>query len=195
MEAGTLDKDRASDVEPVEPGRGSAEIKKAVTETGAKSLTAQEQTDALAWLIGDDDEAEDVQTKDLTVNIGTYSQPRRIAWTIRNVDREVLKQLQREARGGNRAQRRGNAPAEVDPEAATLRIVSRGTVAPDLTEAARAKGIAEAPDPDYARMQILKWRFRNKPGLLDQLAGEIFDLSGYDDEAIQEAEGVQAAGN
>ena len=38
---------------------------------------------------------------------------------------------------------------------------------------------------------VLKHRFRRKPGLIDQLAGRIMDLSGYDEEDVREAEAAK----
>jgi hypothetical protein len=82
----------------------------------------------------------------------------------------------------------------VDATEAGLRTVVYGTVEPDLAEAARRKGLT-APDPAWGPMQIVKHRFRHKPGLVDQLTAEIFDISGFDEEDVRETKEVKAAGN
>lgn len=172
--------------------------KAAKSERDAKQMSDGEHLDALDWLLSDEaDDPVEVSTSDLRINVGTPNTPRWVDWTIRNVDRDTLKTIQRSQQGATRAQRRGFAPVDVDADAASLRIIVRGTVKPDLREAAERKGVQAAPDPDYAPMQVVAHRFRNKPGLLDQLVGEIFDLSGYDEGAIQRAEEkeVSAAGN
>lgn len=203
MAAGTEKVESRDDVRHVaEPQRVEAPELPESIETAAESvasakgLPVEAQMDALEWLLADDAEEDAAfSVRNIEVNVGTPQMPKWVAWTIRNVDRGLLKQLQ-EQRGGSRAQRRGQiAGGELDPEAVSLRIVSHGTLSPDLDEAARVKQVKVAPDPHLHRMQILAHRFRNKPGLVDQLAGEIFDLSGYDEGAIREAKEVRAAGN
>lgn len=165
------------------------EVKKAAQ---TSNLTQDEQDTALAWLLSDESDAATV-TKNLRLNVGSSKNPQWIPWTIRSTDREVLRSLQRST-GGSRAARRAGT-AEIDPGEANLKIVAHATVNPDLAAAAKAKGIQDAPDPLYAPMQVLRWRFRDKPGLIDQIAGFVMEASGYDDEDVQESEEVVAAGN
>lgn len=193
MEAGTLTEDLRN-VEDSSPTVLPPEIEQAAQPQGNRAMSPEQQADALDWLLSDEEDESEAR-RVLELNVGTPRAERWIKWTIRPVDREVLRQIQRAA-GGNRQQRRGRAAAEqVDPEEANLRIVARGTVDPDLTEAAGAKGVQQSADPSYGPMQILRWRFRHKPGLIDQIAGEVFDLSGYDEEDVREAKEVRAAGN
>jgi hypothetical protein len=145
--------------------------------------------EATAWFLSDEEEEE---TEVVQLNIGSTEEPRWINWTIRSVDAEVLRRIQRA--GQSRAQRRrggGMLAADVDMQDANARIVVEGTVKPNLAEIAHKKGVQESADPTSASMMVLKHRFRRKPGLIDQLAGRIMDLSGYDEEDVREAEAAK----
>jgi Phage XkdN-like tail assembly chaperone protein, TAC len=154
-----------------------------------RTLEPDAVDDATAWFLSDEEEED---TELVQLNIGSAEEPRWINWTIRSVDAEVLRRIQRS--GQNRAQRRrGGAMAvpDVDPQEANVRIVVEGTVKPNLAEIARKKGVPESADPSSASILVLKHRFRRKPGLIDQLAGRIMDLSGYDEEDVREAEAAK----
>lgn len=162
-------------------GERSGDAKKGVTVEGP---SVDEQMSALDWFM-DDDSAPAVD--EIELNIGTSRNRRWIDWTICAVDTDVLKRIRRDAEG-NRARRRSRTPGEtdIDPQEANLRIVLAGTLAPDLRDIAKRKGAPEHVDPDVAPLQLLKHRFRQKPGLIDQLAGEIMSLSGYDEDDLRE---------
>jgi hypothetical protein len=161
----------------------------------AAALDGKKQTElppevedaALAWFL-DDEEPEFTRTVEL--NVGTDDDPKWVPWTIRALDADEIRRLNRQSEG-NRAGRRGlQTGQERDPDLASRRIVCAATVKPDLMEVVKAKGIQPAHgDPLWAPMQVLAWRFRAKPGLIIQLANDVFGLSGYDDEDIR---GVQA---
>lgn len=155
------------------------------------TLPPEAQQDALEWFLSDE---EMPMNKTINVNIGTPDSPRLVAWTIKAIDGEQIKHARKMAEeGGSRASRRRQTGAvvEVDAQEANARIVVAGTEYPDLREVAQVKqqraGFQERrPDPDAPAVEVLKWRLRHKPGLIDQLAGEILALSGYDDDDIQE---------
>lgn len=186
--------DRAKDSAVVaEEGDEVRRLPEAVEAVSTGRADAEQADEALAWLLSDEGGDGSFITKVLELNIAGGSAERWIKWTIRSVDRDVLRSIQRAA-AGNRSQRRqGNT----DPDAgeANLRIVANATIAPDLDAVVARKGIGEAPDPMYARITVLRHRFRDKPGLIDQIAGEVLDLSGYDDEDVRESQEVKAAGN
>jgi hypothetical protein len=165
----------------------------------ASDLDAGEQMTAVEWFLSDEPVAVEHTVQ---INIGTPWQERWIDWTIRAVDTEILSRIRKEADGGNRRARRER---ERNPEPgadlaalqdANSRIVLAGTVIPDLREVARMKITAAGeplhPDPDVPALMLLKHRFRNKPGLIDQLSNEIMGLSGYDDEDIREHQAGKA---
>jgi hypothetical protein len=147
-----------------------------------KRLDAEEQSIALDWFLSDEPDGSESQTRTIEINVGSPTQEKWIPWEIRAVDLDTLRRIRRQAMG-NRAQRRTGG--EIDEVAANLRIVVEGTVTPDLLQAAKTLGIADASE-------ALRQRFSRKPGLLGQIAGEIMSLSGYDDEDVREA---AAAGN
>jgi hypothetical protein len=157
----------------------------------AAKLDGKQKTDlppevedaALAWFL-DDEEPEFTRT--LELNVGTDEDPKWIPWTIRALDADEIRRLNKQSEGGNRAGRRGLNTGERDPDLASRRIVCAATVKPDLVEVAKAKGVQVAHgDALWAPMQVLAWRFRAKPGLIIQLANDVFGLSGYDDEDIR----------
>lgn len=166
-----------------------------------KRLDDQEKLDALAWLLADDEEADDNRTEKWEFNVGTEERQEWIDWVIRPIDAEVMTGLRQRAnarRGVNRTQRRAAGAESVDVTLLNLYMVASATVSPDLQEAARVKNI-ESADPLHGPVELLKHRFRNKPGIVDQIAAKIMLFSGYDEEDARrptpEAVMVRAAGN
>jgi hypothetical protein len=105
-----------------------------------------------------------------------------------DIEEDTLAQINRMgAANVNRQQRRQRSKA-VDTTMTNARVVAAGTVYPDLTQLCRDKGIA---DP----AMLVRMKFRRKPGLLIQLAGEVLTLSGFDDDDVRESQEVVAAGN
>lgn len=148
-------------------------------------LDVPEQITALDWFLSDAPVAVEYT---FDINIGNPRDQRWVKWTIQAVDVDVLRRIRKEAEGPRRTRRArqpGETP-EVDQQEMSARIVVAGTIDPDLRGIARMKGAPEHPDPDVAAIQVLKHRFRHKPGLIDQLSIEVMALSGYDDEDIRE---------
>lgn len=166
---------RKGDDDPLTGG----ELIDAVAE--GKPTSIEEHNTALDWFLSDDPASDDELQRVLDINVGGEDE-KVIQWTIRAIDLDTLRRIRRQVAGG-RAQRRSGG--ELDEVAANLKIVVEGTVNPPLVDIAKQKGIAS---PETA----LKLRFRHKPGLIGQLAGEILSLSGYDEEDVRE---VQAAKN
>lgn len=167
---------------------------------GVERLDDQEKMDALAWLLADEEEGEDTRTEKWEFNVGTEERQVWIDWVIRPIDADTMTGLRQRAtarRGVNRPSRRG-APETIDNTLFNLFMVASATVLPDLAKAAEAKGVAAA-DPLYGPVELLKHRFRNKPGIVDQIAAKVMLFSGYDDEDARrptpEASMVRAAGN
>jgi hypothetical protein len=178
--------DAAEDEGKVTPDEAMHQAAKLDGAKGKQELPGDVEDAALAWFL-DDDEPEFTRT--LELNVGTDDDPKWIPWTIRALDADEIRRLNK-ASEGNRAGRRGQIGNERDPDMASRRIVAAATVNPDLLEVAKLKGVQIAHgDPLWAPMQVLQWRFRAKPGLIVQLANDVFGLSGYDDEDIR---GVQA---
>lgn len=133
---------------------------------------------ATEWLLSDEQQ---VNTRKLSVRIGgSDDEPIYAGWVISAIPVDVIRAAEREA-VGNRAQRRA-ADGGYDELKANLRVVAEGTREPDVKAIARQQGMA---DPTV----LLRQRFRFRPGVLTQIAGEIMSLSGFD------TEDVRAAGN
>lgn len=153
-----------------------------------KDADAEEVEDAAEWLLEAASTDPDL-LHDLTINVGTRSRPRKIKWTIRAVPGPTIRKL-REQAAGNRAQRRAglalpDANAVFD---ANVKLVVMGTAYPDVAALAAQSGMKVGEF-------LLERAFNKKQGLIDQIAAEIMDLSGYDDEDVTDAVVQAASGN
>ena len=161
-------------------------VAEAVAKGGAveKGVPTDAVQTALEWLLSDDAVA---QTYRMEINVGLPSAEKWVEWEIRPMDREALKRIRREADTANReAKRRGEQ--SIDATKQNLRIVAEATIDPDLAAAAARKGVmAGSSDPYAGATAVLAHRFALKMGLIDQIAGEVLKLSGYDEEDIREA--------
>jgi hypothetical protein len=152
------------------------------------AMTPEEVVDATDFLLDDDPDNDAPLEDTVELNVGTPAKPVWMKWTIRAIEEDTLAQINRMgAANVNRQQRRQRSKA-VDTTMTNARVVAAGTVYPDLTQLCRDKGIA---DP----AMLVRMKFRRKPGLLIQLAGEVLTLSGFDDDDVRESQEVVAAGN
>jgi len=173
-----LSPDGVAPVDPYPPA-----IKKAAAD---EKLSDEEHADALDWFLGDDDEdTEEFPVKKLQINVSVTDRPKWIEWHIRPLNADEMRQIERLS-VGNRADRRSGVQGDATKQ--NLLIVVEATVFPDLREAALGKGIQDAT-------YVLKHRFRAKPGLLTQIAGEVMLFSGFDSDDVREAVEVRASGN
>lgn len=148
--------------------------------------------DATEWLLGSFDRNTEV-THTLELNVGGPAEPVWINWTIRAIEGAELRRIRARAADSvtSASSRKGRDGALKDTEAAfraNVDLIVAATVAPDLVQAAQRKGLA---DPGL----IVEEAFSNKQGLVDQVAGEVMSLSGYDDEDVRDAVEQRAAGN
>src|SRR4051812_44208265 len=133
--------------------------------------------EATKWFLEADNE--DFVTDEIKLNVGTKNKPSWIVWSVRSIHRDRIDQIRKQSR----TERRG--VIEANEMQANLRIAAEGTIAPDLRDPAIRGQYADPAD-------ALNARFRAKGGLIDQIAGKIIELSGYDDDDVKE---VEAAGN
>lgn len=160
---------------PDQPPMSGRDAVKHIEHDGA-TLSPENIASATDWFLSPEPEDDEQTTRTIEINVGTRA-PHWISWTVQSVDLDVLRKIRRESQG-NRAARR--AGAEMDEIEANMRIIVEGTVDPPLAEIAASKGVREPVD-------VLRDRFKKKPGLLGQISAEIFDLSGYNDEDVREA--------
>lgn len=148
---------------------------------GKEDASDEELLDATAWFLSEEEDEEVEQ--EISVNLGTNSRPKKLAWVIKPVDAAVLRRARTEARMGTRAQKRAGT-AEMDDAEFHKRVVLAGSVEPDL--------LALTGGNREKALDRLERKFKVKPLLITQISNEIVSLSGLDDEDIQE---VEAAGN
>lgn len=146
--------------------------------------------DATNWLLEAFDASPDV-TKTLDLNVGSTQSPKWVKWTIRAVEGPTLRRIRARAAESITRNARSKAGALGDADAAfraNVEVVVEGTVEPDVRGLARGRGLA---DPSV----LVEEAFRVKQGLIDQVAGEIMSLSGYDDDDVRDSLELEAAGN
>lgn len=176
---------------PLSPER--AAIRRAADgEINERDAAAQE--DALQALLKNVQDAEvegGSVEQTLKVNLGTSTKPRIVMWTITNVQGRLIRKLTADAEEMARRQNpdSGAAAAAAGFEA-NKKIVVEGSVNPDLKAGAKRAGITDPTD-------FLEFALERKSGLIDQIAGHIYSLSGHDrdDVVTASAEETRAAGN
>lgn len=142
--------------------------------------------DATDWFLSDNPE-ESKATRPLKLDV-TIDPTKEIfvEWIVQAVDRERIQQIRDESKKGGRAGRRAKAQGdeETDTALANLRIATEGTAYPNLRDERVRGSYADPADS-------LRYRFRNKSGLIDQIAVKVLEVSGYDEEDIQEITAVK----
>lgn len=186
-------RDVGSTAGPKEPITDPAQAVQEMAGPGGEKAHAQTQSAALDWFVGDEPvggTAQDFTT--LSVNVGgeTEDTKREIDWTIAPIQLDVLRTIRKRANNTREAKKTG----VTDEFQTNLEIVAVCTVDPNLAEAARSlHGQGKIPQAD--RVEALRYRFKNRPGFITQLAGKILTISGFDEDDIQDKLQVDAAGN
>ncbi len=187
--------------EAPQPTRGERQreaVKEAASVPGAK-LDAQVVMDASEWFTETADE--DV-SHPIKLNVGgpvdedgnvvnDAKPPIWVTWVVAPLDLDTIKAIRKRSVSHARKGRRGAAggAGEFDDTLFNLGVVVEATIEPDLQSLAQRAGHA---DPRNA----VKERFRNKSGLIGQIVGEVLDLSGYNENDVQDGDAaVSAAGN
>lgn len=154
-----------------------------------KAVDRETAQDALDWFMADEgEEADPVYT--IEVNVSTdLTHPRVIAWQFKPMGSERIDVLRRMFSVPlNRDQRRSGQVAELNTARFNAALVFESTVNPDLQAALATRG-----ESDGAR--LVTHRFRHKPLLVDQIAGQILEMSGGNEEDVRTAKEVVAAKN
>lgn len=135
---------------------------------------------ATDWFLSDEDDEDITRTFELNVGVG---KDKWVRWTVRALDRDRIRDLRK--LGMSRATRRSGG--EADDMRVNLLIATEGSVV-DFTDPrvrsykANDGTVGELIAPE----DVLRYRFRKKPGLIDQIAGEVLSTSGYDDDDVRE---------
>lgn len=144
--------------------------------------------DATEWLLRALQEPPHIEHT-LIVNVGGVGPDRQeVSWKIKTLEGKLIRKIREDA--DQVVRRSGGTGAGTTGASwiANVRIVLEGSVSPDLKAIARQVGVA---DPTV----VLEQALNHKQGLVDQIAGSILQLSGYDNEDVRDAVEVRAAGN
>jgi Phage XkdN-like tail assembly chaperone protein, TAC len=188
-----LDQARVKDVEradpeierPEPPNAEDRRLVERVAQTEEKGdLPVEEQIEALDYLLAAFDREEAPITDRLRVNVGSPQHPKFINWEISSLPGSSIRKIREQAVSLRGMRRTGGGSLASQAEAlfmANVRIVVEGTMTPNIREAAAARQVA---DPG----EFLQMALEYKQGLIDQIANEIINLSGFDDDDVQDAE-------
>ena len=158
-----------------QPERGTDEVLHALDNDKAK-VTPAEAASALEWFLSEDPEELPGLTHEIELNVGVGDREQWIKWTIRPIDADELRRINRTMT----AQRKRSKGDDVGTDVvANLRVIVAGSVDPNIEQECQRKGV----DP-------VGWthkRFQHKPGLITQIANQIMNLSGFDDEDVRDA--------
>jgi hypothetical protein len=178
------------DDQAAEVTEGAEAVKEAAEAKKPENIDQGVQQNALDWFIGSEPiggEGGDLTT--VRLNVGNEDNPKWIEWKLRPIELDQLRGIRKRAANTREARRTGN----VDEFRVNLEIVVCATAEPDLAQAAEElhKQGRGPLDP----VEALRLRFHSRPGFITQLAGKILTASGFDEEDVQDATQVAAAGN
>lgn len=164
--------------DPDNPQQGAVEAAANLKE--GQKLTAEAIADATAWFMSDDPE-EQVAHRRLKINVST--DPDKVLWVewiVKGLPRERITQIREESASTAEGRRRGRETGFAnDGVTANTKIAAEGTIYPNLRDKKVRGNFADPAD-------AMKYRFRNKPGLIDQIAGHVIEVGGYSDEDVKE---------
>lgn len=133
--------------------------------------------DATEWFLSEELEAPTVLEFDL--NVAAAGMPARwVRWAVRALSREEVKQARRDS----------EHDGEIDDLDVNLFSVVEATIKPKLKD---PRLWQKYPSPAEA----LVARFEHKPGIIEQLARKVNEMSGYGPDARDVIRAVDAAGN
>lgn len=157
------------------PQRPTPEVLKALE--ADKAISRPEASSALEWFLAEDPEEseEETATHTIEINVGVGVE-RWISWVVRPIDDDELRRIQRQSAVMRRRSRQDDVAID---QLGNARVIVQGSVDPDIEQIAAQQN----KDP----VAVVMKRFKKKPGLIAQLAGQIMALSGFDDEDVRDA--------
>jgi hypothetical protein len=141
-----------------------------------KSVSEPEVASALDWFLSEEPDEDVEPTHVIEINVGIGEHPKWVRWIVRPIDSDELRRIQRTT---SALRRRGRQDDLAIDQLGNLKVIVAGSVDPDVENLARDR--AQTPEA------LLQKQFRNKPGLIAQLANQIMALSGFDDEDVRDA--------
>jgi hypothetical protein len=145
-----------------------------------RPVSDTEATSALEWFLSEEPDEDGEQTHVIEINVGIGENEHWIAWTVRPIDGDVLRRIQRQT---SAMRRRGRGDDLAVDQLGNLKVIVAGSVDPDIETLAEQQG--KQPEA------VLLRRFAKKPGLIAQLATQIMALSGFDDDDVRDALGAK----
>lgn len=142
-------------------------------------LTDQQAQDATDWFTSDEEEVEGF--KDFELNVGQQVK-KWVMFRVGALTRERINEI-REQNTLTTEDSDGTTTRKVNEAATNARVAAESLLKPNLKDAKmrRVRG-QDYMDPSDA----LVARFAHKPGLIDQIAGQAIDVSGYNDDDVRE---------
>lgn len=167
----------------LKPGTTPHNTVQALADKSPDEIKPVEGQTATDWFLSSD--KQEVAWAYLPINVAPAGSAEQIVnFKIQVVDRDEIKALRKRAERKN-----PDGTTEVDDMEANLQLAVAGLLEPDMHDPKMLKVRGqEFVDPADA----LRARFAHKPGLIDQIATKITQISGYDDKDVKE---VRAAGN
>lgn len=158
----------------------------------AEEMSVTERMDAVEWFMSDDPD-ESPAIRKLELNVSTDpDNPKYVEWIVQAIGRERIQEIRDAARKHGRGRKRRAQQSDDESDAgvrANLRIAAEGTVYPNLRDD-QLRNLHGKQFLDPA--DVMNYRFRNKQGLIDQIAANVIEVSGYDEDDVQE---IDAVGN
>lgn len=173
--------------EDEEPNPESALLRKVAQHP--RTTTDDEKQSTLDWFL--QDEGGDEMEPHYKIEINVSTDPGREdfkPWVIKPIPSPRIDMIRRACTvAPNRAaRRRTSGGQDLDAARFNATLVYEGTVDPDLTVPLKAGKFTDGA-------QLVLHRFRFKPLLVDQIAGQILEYSGGADEDVRTALEVKAA--
>lgn len=179
---------------PTDPAAVLSQLEASAAPGGKRAkLSQQAADDAMAWIM-EDPPPPDQQvraTRDLNVDVGIDT-PRRVQMTIGSIAQSDISDAREKA-----TQRVGRkSPVISASEIETriqCRIIAAGLVHPDLEpvresfrKRAKEAGAkpAEQEPPEGFESEWVRAKLSGKPGIIAALVGQVYDLSGFSDDAV-----------
>lgn len=177
---------------PAELGEDAVKKMEAVDTRRRDAVDPVVATDALEWFLADEGSEETSEpVYPIEINVSTNpTAPEWVQWHVKPMQSQRIDFLRRTFQMPvNREQRRRGEQGELDGAKFNAALVFEATVYPNLVD------VLERTGKFRDGVELVLHRFRAKPLLVDQIAGQVLFYSGGDSDDVRTAREVKAAGN
>lgn len=146
-------------------------------------MPADAQQSTFDWFMEGYDEQGSVEPRyPFEINVSTDpNEDKKMTWWLKPIDSTRIDELRKLCELPTNREQRRRGDIQIDNARFNAFLVFEATVDPDLREAAQRKNEMDGS-------KLVRWRFRFKPLLVDQIAGHVLLISGGDDEDMQRKE-------